>query len=161
MNDAQLLQAHTPDSEQVSIYLCKDIAGLGPTGYVVDAIFQKNTGWYYAVVGGTVTHLTDKSTFVEVPTAIKSSNMAQGLPQFTIQEELLHAYRPLTPINIPAPQTQLWQTCPVCDGTGKVWAEQHGINLRFQNCCQVCEGKRIISTLTGLPPAGLKEEPAG
>lgn len=36
-----------------------------------------------------------------------------------------------------------WQKCPVCNGTGK----------NFISNCPTCNGHRIISEVTGLPPA--------
>ena len=38
----------------------------------------------------------------------------------------------------------MWQKCPVCEGTGMV---------TFYNRCSVCNGKKIISEVDGLPPA--------
>ena len=44
----------------------------------------------------------------------------------------------------------MWQVCPLCKGSGSVLS-----NLSSSSSgatCTVCNGKRIISTLTGLPP---------
>lgn len=44
-----------------------------------------------------------------------------------------------------------WQRCPICNGTGI----DPNPGLGSSNACPVCptcEGKRIISELTGLPP---------
>jgi DnaJ-class molecular chaperone len=38
----------------------------------------------------------------------------------------------------------MWQACPICKG--------NGLTLRDETCT-VCNGKKIISELTGLPPA--------
>lgn len=44
----------------------------------------------------------------------------------------------------------MWQTCPVCHGSGV------DPNCRIANTafppCPTCNGKRIISLLSGLPP---------
>ena len=39
----------------------------------------------------------------------------------------------------------MWQKCPICNGTGK--DPQY-----LDKYCTVCQGARIISELTGLPP---------
>lgn len=42
-----------------------------------------------------------------------------------------------------------FQRCPVCDGTG------YRMSAYTSSCtetCSVCQGTKIISTLTGLPP---------
>jgi hypothetical protein len=44
-----------------------------------------------------------------------------------------------------------WQKCPVCNGTGKNYgASEGGI---YNSNCHTCNGHRIISELTGKPPA--------
>jgi DnaJ-class molecular chaperone len=44
-----------------------------------------------------------------------------------------------------------WQKCPVCNGTGKNYgASEGGI---YNSNCPTCNGHRIISELTGKPPA--------
>jgi hypothetical protein len=45
----------------------------------------------------------------------------------------------------------MWQKCPVCNGTGKnKGALEGGI---YNSNCPTCNGHRIISELTGKPPA--------
>ena len=41
-----------------------------------------------------------------------------------------------------------WQKCPICNGTGSVITGSE---------CKCCEGKMIISELTGLPPTSDKK----
>lgn len=41
-----------------------------------------------------------------------------------------------------------WQKCPVCNGTGK---NNEFYSLRNEHC-PTCNGQRIISEATGLPP---------
>lgn len=41
-----------------------------------------------------------------------------------------------------------WQKCPVCNGTGKNYG-----GLQSSAICPTCNGQRIISEITGLPPA--------
>jgi DnaJ-class molecular chaperone len=41
-----------------------------------------------------------------------------------------------------------WQKCPVCNGTGKNYG-----GLQSSAICPTCNGQRIISEVTGLPPA--------
>lgn len=45
----------------------------------------------------------------------------------------------------------MWQKCPICEGTGKI-GEEPRIKGDL-GICPTCNGKRIISTLNGLPPA--------
>jgi DnaJ-class molecular chaperone len=45
----------------------------------------------------------------------------------------------------------MWQKCPICNGTGKV---SEPLSNNTSTTCTVCQGKKIISELTGLPPAG-------
>lgn len=40
-----------------------------------------------------------------------------------------------------------WQKCPACDGVG--WT---GIGFPTGETCGVCQGQKIISEATGLPP---------
>ena len=47
------------------------------------------------------------------------------------------------------PQQHLWQTCPLCGGTGLTPIPG---TYNIIPACPTCKGKRIISTLTGLPP---------
>ena len=42
-------------------------------------------------------------------------------------------------------QTNLWQLCPKCNGEGTVYFL--GVNTE----CNVCNGQKLISTLTGFP----------
>ncbi len=44
-----------------------------------------------------------------------------------------------------------WETCPVCQGLGTVPPPPGLTNVSMEQC-SVCYGKKIISTLTGLPP---------
>ena len=39
----------------------------------------------------------------------------------------------------------MWQKCPICNGTGN--------DPRFNSTCSTCNGTKIISELTGLPPS--------
>lgn len=41
-----------------------------------------------------------------------------------------------------------FQKCPICNGTGTIASG----NYITSTICPVCQGKRIISELTGLPP---------
>lgn len=42
-----------------------------------------------------------------------------------------------------------WQLCPKCNGTG----QSYSVNLTaLTNVCDVCNGTKIISIFTGLPP---------
>jgi len=58
----------------------------------------------------------------------------------------------------PVIYTEGWQVCPKCQGQGKVWFppdmpwnQTYATNGQpFE--CDVCKGKKIIGTLTGLPP---------
>lgn len=50
--------------------------------------------------------------------------------------------------NTPTP-TQGWQRCPICEGTGIYQGQGTFSEIPT---CPTCNGKRIISTLTGLPP---------
>ena len=45
----------------------------------------------------------------------------------------------------------MWQKCPVCDGTGKNYG--YSSLLSYDSNCPTCNGHRIISELTGKPPA--------
>jgi DnaJ-class molecular chaperone len=52
-----------------------------------------------------------------------------------------------------------WQTCPKCQGQGKVWFPPNmpwsptfaGDGNPYD--CDVCAGKKVISTISGLPPS--------
>lgn len=43
----------------------------------------------------------------------------------------------------------MWQQCPNCKGTG---VDNNTLEFNKINVCSICEGKKIISELTGLPP---------
>jgi hypothetical protein len=47
---------------------------------------------------------------------------------------------------------ETWQRCPICEGRGTT-----GEYISAEGCvpCPVCKGKRIINTITGLPPGDL------
>ena len=47
-----------------------------------------------------------------------------------------------------------WQLCPKCNGRGEV--SPIGISNLTLQVCNVCNGAKIISTLTGLPPGHAK-----
>lgn len=44
-----------------------------------------------------------------------------------------------------------WQKCPVCRGLGTVLPEK-GTHPSSVTVCSCCNGKKIISAITGLPP---------
>ena len=43
----------------------------------------------------------------------------------------------------------MWQKCPVCNGTGKIYSS---LSTSSSDVCSVCNGAKIISELSGLPP---------
>ena len=43
-----------------------------------------------------------------------------------------------------------WQKCPVCEG--------YGVVTFLNSKCHTCNGERIISELTGLPPSKNNED---
>ena len=45
----------------------------------------------------------------------------------------------------------MYQKCPICNGTGMV--ENGGLSTSCYSQCPVCGGARIISEVTGIPPA--------
>jgi len=47
----------------------------------------------------------------------------------------------------------MWQKCPICNGTGQASTLVNGI---YNSICPTCSGSRIISQITGLPPAFMK-----
>ena len=47
----------------------------------------------------------------------------------------------------------MWQKCCICNGTGENNSLVNGI---FSNVCKTCNGKGIISEITGLPPNGVE-----
>jgi hypothetical protein len=51
----------------------------------------------------------------------------------------------------PPPQVNLWQSCPHCYGVGKEPTGNFMVRYTIFDCT-VCNGKKIISTLTGKPP---------
>jgi hypothetical protein len=71
---------------------------------------------------------------------------------FASQEDLMNAFRPLEPLQyfqVVGP----WQKCPVCNGAGEVLREYAGKVNSWTTPCPTCKGSRIISSVTGLPPA--------
>lgn len=43
----------------------------------------------------------------------------------------------------------MWQKCPICNGTG---VDQQNSTPNKMATCPTCNGKRIISEVSGLPP---------
>lgn len=43
----------------------------------------------------------------------------------------------------------MWQKCPICNGTGRV---SDYVSSSTSTICRTCNGHKIISELTGLPP---------
>ena len=43
----------------------------------------------------------------------------------------------------------MWQKCPICDGTGRT---QNTNSTSSYSVCSTCNGSKLISRLTGLPP---------
>lgn len=43
----------------------------------------------------------------------------------------------------------MWQKCPICNGTG---LEYEPVMTTIGKICSICNGTKIISELTGLPP---------
>jgi len=50
----------------------------------------------------------------------------------------------------------MFQECPICKGNGNITVSD-SINY-VNSTCPTCNGTRIISALTGLPPASSKKE---
>lgn len=50
----------------------------------------------------------------------------------------------------------MWQKCPICNGTGNNNAIE---NYNFTSVCKTCNGKGIISQITGLPPKVVEIRP--
>lgn len=50
----------------------------------------------------------------------------------------------------------MWQKCPVCNGTGTIPGGH--VSSSLFTTCPTCDGKRIISQLTGLPPSFANKE---
>lgn len=46
----------------------------------------------------------------------------------------------------------MFQKCPVCDGNGEVPNQSRLSNNTITCVCPTCNGKRIISSITGQPP---------
>lgn len=44
-----------------------------------------------------------------------------------------------------------WQRCPICSGTGRL--TPIGVSSATFETCDMCNGKKIINTATGKPPA--------
>lgn len=49
----------------------------------------------------------------------------------------------------------MWQKCPICNGTG---SEPTILLTTASQICTVCNGAKIISSLSGLPPANHSPE---
>jgi DnaJ-class molecular chaperone len=49
----------------------------------------------------------------------------------------------------------MWQKCPICNGTGVI---NNIVSSSSFNKCTTCDGAKIISELTGLPPKLNKKE---
>ena len=43
----------------------------------------------------------------------------------------------------------MWQKCPICNGTGRT---HNTLSSSSFDICSTCNGTKIISELTGLPP---------
>ncbi len=50
----------------------------------------------------------------------------------------------------------MWQKCPICNGTGN---HNTLIGDIVSTICNICNGKGIISELTGLPPKVVEYRP--
>jgi DnaJ-class molecular chaperone len=52
----------------------------------------------------------------------------------------------------------MWEVCPLCKGQGyeDIVISHEGISQPVMKFCTVCNGRKIISTTTGLPPSGDK-----
>ncbi len=48
-----------------------------------------------------------------------------------------------------------FQKCPVCDGSGVVPPSTYHLGVT-QMMCDVCQGKKVISSLTGRPPGDIR-----
>ena len=54
--------------------------------------------------------------------------------------------------------TNVWQTCPICGGNGHVPGGFYNsvggssVTANVSEVCRTCNGKGIISSLTGTPP---------
>lgn len=47
----------------------------------------------------------------------------------------------------------MYQKCPICNGTGFEFDSLPSMNSSRKKECTVCEGSKIISQITGRPPA--------
>ena len=47
----------------------------------------------------------------------------------------------------------MWQKCPICNGTGNSY---NNMTMNTSSTCKTCNGKGIISEITGLPPNGVE-----
>lgn len=43
----------------------------------------------------------------------------------------------------------MYQRCPICNGSGNIYSNY---SLNTSSICKTCNGKGIISEVTGLPP---------
>ena len=43
----------------------------------------------------------------------------------------------------------MWQKCPICEGTGRI---VNTLSSSTSDICSTCNGTKIISEKTGLPP---------
>ena len=48
----------------------------------------------------------------------------------------------------------MWQKCPICNGTGNSY---NNMTMNTSSTCKTCNGRGIISEITGLPPNVLSE----
>lgn len=46
-----------------------------------------------------------------------------------------------------------WELCPKCKGNGDMRGQSQHYKI-----CDLCNGKKIISSLTGLPPEGKQDQ---
>lgn len=54
--------------------------------------------------------------------------------------------------NNTTPSHDVWQLCPKCNGTGEMMITNFGYVVSTNANCDLCWGKKIISTITGQPP---------
>lgn len=60
-------------------------------------------------------------------------------------------------IYTPDKHSNTWEVCPLCKGNGSIKDTNVNYNSTSSTyinevVCSVCNGKKIISTLTGMPP---------
>ena len=48
----------------------------------------------------------------------------------------------------------MWQKCPICKGTGSTLGVTPNA---FSSSCPTCNGARVISEITGLPPKHIEQ----